>query len=333
VNAEIVAVTQLGGGSDMETSDSESYAGQLLVEVRDPQRRGDGEEASKNASYYIRASQLLLALPPAKAAESIRFSENIAHLGGDDGDKPDLLQRMCRQPVWMGSVAKIVLYYEEKFWNSREMFGGLPMHFGSGSGRSSMEDLCAGLQVYDAGEVSAAAMAALQERTASGETAAQRTEDGGVEVLFRDGVSADKSNKPLHALVAFVAVGSEKPRADTARMLAEVVASQLAQLSRGDSGSFDNWKAVALKNWRADPFVTSKGTRRLNMPAHPQAIPGLNEICRNIWFANSEASPEDTGMLPGAVRQGKWAAEQAMLNFVGVAGMSLGGKGDMGLQG
>ena len=75
--------------------------------------RDDGVEV-ESASGTVRASQVIMAIPPSLAAESISFSPTL----------PDALKETCeRTLVWMGATVKVVATYEEPFWRQEGLAG------------------------------------------------------------------------------------------------------------------------------------------------------------------------------------------------------------------
>lgn len=83
----------------------------LRVTMIDP----DGEQHIANGAHVV------LALPPALAVRTIRFSPQLPH---------DVAALSRRTPVWMGSITKVVAHYDTPFWRDRGLSGSAVSHRG-----------------------------------------------------------------------------------------------------------------------------------------------------------------------------------------------------------
>lgn len=83
--------------------------------VRAVREDDDGIEIETDGGL-LRASQVVLAVPPALAVETIRFSPELP---------PALLELAAATPVWMGAVTKVVLSFSEAFWRARGLAGAV----------------------------------------------------------------------------------------------------------------------------------------------------------------------------------------------------------------
>eukprot|EP00440_Ansanella_granifera_P009329 gb/GFBE01010111.1/.p1 GENE.gb/GFBE01010111.1/~~gb/GFBE01010111.1/.p1 ORF type:complete len:305 (+),score=47.57 gb/GFBE01010111.1/:1-915(+) len=124
---------------------------------------------------------------------------------------------------------------------------------------------------------------------------------------YDGGMTTDGRN--LHAIVVFVVSAHQ----DTPNplQLAAVVAEQIAQETGAPREEVMNFEATELKFWRSDELIqTDSGRCTQNFPQHPSEIRGLNRDVagRRVWFANSEASVSNPGILEGAVENSKKVA-------------------------
>lgn len=75
---------------------------------------GDGDLAVATPTETLHAEHVIVAVPPALAAERIDFG----------GALPADLARLARStPVWMGAVVKVVAHYTEPFWRKEKLAG------------------------------------------------------------------------------------------------------------------------------------------------------------------------------------------------------------------
>eukprot|EP00929_Paragymnodinium_shiwhaense_P029356 TRINITY_DN16835_c0_g1_i3.p1 TRINITY_DN16835_c0_g1~~TRINITY_DN16835_c0_g1_i3.p1 ORF type:complete len:248 (-),score=42.14 TRINITY_DN16835_c0_g1_i3:387-1130(-) len=220
---------------------------------------------------------VMIAFPPAKAATEITFNDCSSFLDAH------LLQEMREQKVWMAPMGKLALLYKERFWNPREVFGGLPV---GRAMRSSPASVYGGVQVYDAG---------------------QTTDARGLYALV---VFVILGRLPEEA----------DPKGDQdfiKERLTQRLLQQLGQTFR--SCPFEKLadvQAVELRCWRTDKNITKTGETD-NLPEHPEPVPGLNQAVdgRSVWFVNAEASPQFTGMLEGAARASREGADHALRSW------------------
>ncbi|MEM8925635.1 MAG: NAD(P)/FAD-dependent oxidoreductase [Actinomycetota bacterium] len=85
---------------------------------------GDGPSGPLRVVYdtgAVVADRVVLALPPALAVHRIRFAPALP---------PELAQLAAATPVWMASVAKVVVRYERPFWRSAGLAGAAISHRG-----------------------------------------------------------------------------------------------------------------------------------------------------------------------------------------------------------
>lgn len=69
----------------------------------------------------VRGAAVVLALPPALAAEGIDFEPPL----------PDDVRRLASAtPVWMGAMTKVVACYDRPFWRDRGLAGAVISHVG-----------------------------------------------------------------------------------------------------------------------------------------------------------------------------------------------------------
>lgn len=227
---------------------------------------------SENGAQRVGARQVVIALPPALAAEQIALSGAWLSAG--------LLARMRVQPVWMGAVGKLALFYPTRFWDaeriselaltSRRTLAGIPF--------STMEEdeFFGATQSYDAGDERGAVIVGFV--TCGGRTVTKQQ-------------LVERFAKQLKN-----ALGEESDR-----FLSEVSSAE-------------------LHLWSEDEFVMPKNHKQHEtlgvVPQRPKPIEGLNSSergkVRRVWFGNSEAAMTETGMLGGALKAGRWAAAKAL---------------------
>lgn len=126
---------------------------------------------------------------------------------------------------------------------------------------------------------------------------------------------AGRTGDGLYAIVCFVRGGAD-PHEITADHMAKIVVKQLALLGYVDEEHLANYEKAELKLWCADRHIASlKNTAPYPRP--PEPIQGLNEDSsrdgsRRIWFANSEASQTEPGLLEGALQAGRFVAKKVL---------------------
>eukprot|EP00927_Polykrikos_kofoidii_P068030 TRINITY_DN63433_c0_g1_i1.p1 TRINITY_DN63433_c0_g1~~TRINITY_DN63433_c0_g1_i1.p1 ORF type:complete len:403 (-),score=85.83 TRINITY_DN63433_c0_g1_i1:63-1271(-) len=133
-------------------------------------------------------------------------------------------------------------------------------------------------------------------------------EFGGMQ-SYDGGMTTD--GRDLHALVSFVMSKGISEMDKNA--MAKQVAKQLHDATSIPLDELLDFEDVELKFWRADLDIQTKEGQDTMLPKHPDSIDRLNADVagRRIWFANSEASTEDPGMLEGAIEN-----SQKMANTV-----------------
>jgi len=110
--AEALAATLSPGVVQLETVVSGIDADRtgLVVHTRQAERRDQ-----------IRASQVVMAVPPALAVHAISFQPGLA---------TPILQLARLTPVWMGSMTKVVVHFSEPFWREDGLAGAAVSHLG-----------------------------------------------------------------------------------------------------------------------------------------------------------------------------------------------------------
>lgn len=82
--------------------------------------RGDGVSV-ESQGVMVRASAVVLALPPALAVEDIAFHPPL----------PESAARLASTtPVWMGAMTKVVVRFERAFWREQGLAGAVMSHVG-----------------------------------------------------------------------------------------------------------------------------------------------------------------------------------------------------------
>jgi len=249
-----------------------------------------------------------------------------------------LRRRMGSQSIWMAGAGKLVLYYRERWWAP---------HAATRLRLAPTQDYGA-FQVYDAGEVQVPNLDAKQQlqMTAPIEDEDDDNADtagagGGASCGNVGRENKTCSTTTLYALSFFVSTtagatsngklplggGVAAPASSggpgssrffpkqtvTGPMMAQRVSEQLSDPTTPFSIGIEvssNYAMATFKDWHRDAAVQVPGRDASGLPVTPKPIKGLNERVpgRRIWFGNSEASDNWTGMLEGAVL----AAENAV---------------------
>ncbi|CAD7958751.1 unnamed protein product [Amoebophrya sp. A120] len=305
---------------DGEGTSTSTKIVRLHTTATTPMLTSNVDQQANNRSYE--AKQVILAVPPKIAMRDVKMTaQDFPYLLGN----PKLVNEMKSQPVWMAGMGKLVLFYDTRWWNAARA-NQTPM--------GPMRSKYGAFQIYDAGEVQA-------DAAVEGDSSAKRKlyalaffvggEQGGQEITTD--MMAAKVVEQLQ--VGAASRGGRGPFGGSLRMnqmMSFGSSSDDDSHAQATTSTIANYAHAEFKFWATEPAINpdfdamSAGGvgRGMIYPAHPHPIRGLNDEVmvknksssssavdhlRRVWFGNSEAAEEWSGMLEGAVRAAERAAD------------------------
>ena len=208
----------------------------------------------------LRARHVVIAVPPAKIVEDISFEgEEVRYIN------ESLKNDMRRQPIWMASVGKLSLSYNEKFWDPSDIMMGMrPLNLNDGT----INPIFVGaFQIYDAG-------------------------------LDANG------NHNIVAFVT-CGKGNDNPyNAEEMAQIVTGQLNNI-YVKRTKPSSFSQYKYVNFKCWKTDKHINVlSDAEPYPIHPQPITGINDDVEKRRVWFGGSEASQHWTGMIEGAVMNG-----------------------------
>ena len=263
--------------------------------VAEPEAGGGGVTVHTARGEAFRAAQAVLALPPTAALERVALSP-----------EPPVAWRHMAQRSFMGCYTKAVAVYDAPFWRERGLSGTAM--------RLAWDEEHPVANVYDHSEWERPAAEVRAGAEAGG------VEVGGVEVggvgggeagprwVAARGAAAPTAG-PAAALVCFLAGDAAMLYAEAGEeRLREAVLRSLVRFF-GEEARGRLVELVAC-DWSRDAWARGCPVNLL-APGHFAYVHAMREplLGGRLHWGSTEASPEFTGYMEGAVRAGEAAAE------------------------